>query len=78
MRVVLETIAEKVDKAINKYHKDILRIELTNDEFEDFIYSESGSKLSYRNIVKCPTEGYSGSHVIYCNVCVQTHHSYTE
>jgi hypothetical protein len=79
MRVVMMTIKDKIDKAIDENGKDIFRIELTNSEFADFIYSGVSPELYRTSIVFNGAEnGYSGSHVMYRDVCVQTHHSYTE
>lgn len=76
MKVITKTIADKIDEAINEHGKDIVRIELTCKEFKEFL--ECGRKFEAQSFHHTNEVEYSGSHVMYRGVCIQTHHSYYE
>lgn len=76
MKVITKTIADKIDEAIDKHGKDIVRIELTNSEFERLLIS--GREFEYTEVVVHYPANYSGSYVKYRGVCIQTHSSYFE
>lgn len=71
MKVVLKTIMQLVDEAIEDNTAErIIRIELTNTEFTNFL----GSYLRENNIPSTVNKSkgtYHGSYLLYRGVCVQ-------
>ena len=70
MKVVLKSIKDLVDEAIHNHTANkIVRIELNNDEFKDFIKSIPDSPFPHT--VKHTRGKYHGSYIQYSGVCVQ-------
>lgn len=76
MKVITRSIIDKIDAAIKEYGDDIVRIELTNSEFERLL--KSNCEFEHKEITVQEPSNYSGSYVVYRGVCIQTHHSYFE
>ena len=92
MKVVRETLLNKINKEISSDPESILRIELTIDEFIKLIQllKESYTQNHITKIVLCGTERLaldanvlnespdliSGSYIVYRGVCIQTHKDY--
>ena len=92
MRVVRETILDKINAELAKNSKDIIRIELTTEEFRQFIKDLRDPRCKHSDIRKVVINGFewldvnhrkiphntmSGSYVVYRGVCIQTHEEYT-
>jgi hypothetical protein len=54
---------------------EILRVELTGREFEEFVERKGIASWVSKRESRSPI-GESGNHVVYNNLCIQTHGSY--
>ena len=80
MKVIYKSnIKDRVDAAINEALRDgksISRIELTDEEFFEFI--SLTNLLDTENVRFDRVEqSWTGSHINYRDICLQTHESYT-
>lgn len=88
MKVIRKTIVDEIDKEIKK-GGDIVRIELTLDEFNKFInevihhgkwhgYTVDSKYVKDIGSMNLPVNygDWSGSHVFYKGICIQTHEDY--